>query len=201
MPEQEGRVIDRKRTYRVYREEGLRMHNKRSKKITHSRVPMPGPTKANERWSADSTSDQLPNGRRFRIPDLIEDFSCQCVGQIVDTLDSGARLARYLDEPDTTRPLPWTLVLDSSPEFISKAMFYWPRRTGVRRHFIQPGNPIWNAFVESSNGKFRRTVWTYIGSAAWLRHAPSSSSCERTTTMSGHTDTWAECPLGCSPRK
>ena len=155
MLKQEGRVINRKRTYRVYREEGLQVRTKRRKKITRPRVPMPVPRKANERWSADFMSDQLANGRRFRILNLIDDFSRQCVGQIVDTSISGARLARYLDELSTTWPLPRTLVLDNGPEFTSKAMFFWARRTGVRLHFIQPGKPTQNAVVESFNGKFR----------------------------------------------
>ena len=171
MLKQEGRVINRKRTRRVYREEGLQVRTKRRKKITRPRVPMPVPTKANERWSADSMSGQLANGRRFRILNLIDDFSRQCVGQIVDTSISGARLARYLDELSTTRPLPRTLVLDNGPEFTSKAMFCWARRTGVRLRFIQPGKPTQNAFVESFNGKFRECCLDlhWFGSLAGAR--------------------------------
>lgn len=58
MLKQEGRIINRKRTYRIYREEGLQVRTKRRKKITRPRVPMPVPTKVNERWSADFMSDQ-----------------------------------------------------------------------------------------------------------------------------------------------
>ena len=138
MLKREGRVINRKRSYRIYREEGLQVRTKRCKKITRPKVPMPVPTRANERWSADFMSDQLANGRRFRIFNLINDFSRQCVGQIVDTSISGARLTRYLDELGTRRSLPKTLVLDYGPEFTCKAMFFWAQRTGVRLHFIQP---------------------------------------------------------------
>ncbi len=70
MLKQEGRVINRNRTYRLYREEGLQVRSKRRKKITRPRVPMSGPTRANERWSADFMSDQLANGRRLRIRSL-----------------------------------------------------------------------------------------------------------------------------------
>ena len=55
----------------LYREEGLQVRTKRRKKITRPRVPMPVPTQANERWSADFMSDQLANGRRFRIFNLV----------------------------------------------------------------------------------------------------------------------------------
>ena len=131
------------------------MRPKRRKKITRPRVPIPVPTKANERWPADFMSDQFANGRRFRIFNLIDDFSRQYVGQIVDTSISGARVAGYLDELSATRLLPRTLVLDNGPEFTSKALFFWAKRTGARLHFIQPGKPTQNAFVGSFNGKFR----------------------------------------------
>ena len=116
---------------------------------------MPVPTKAGERWSADFVSDQLANGRRFRVFNLIDDFSRECVGQLVDTSISGARLARYPDELGKTRPLPGSLVLDNGPGFTSRAMFFRARQAGARLHFIQPGKPTQNAFVESFNGKFR----------------------------------------------
>ncbi len=171
MLKREGRVSNRKHTYRIYREAGLQVRTKRRKKITRPRVPMPVPRKANERWSADFMSDQLANGRRFRILNLIDDCSRQYVGQIVDTSISGARLARYLDELSTTRPLPRTLVLDNGPEFTSKAMFFWARRTGVRLHFIQPRKPTQNAFAEGFKGKFReyRLDLHWFGSLAEAR--------------------------------
>ena len=155
MLKQEGRVINRKRTYRIYREEGLQVRTKRRKKITRPRVPMPVPTQGNERWSADFMSDQLANGQRFRIFKLIDDFSRQCVGQIVDTLISGARLAFYLDQLGERRPLPKTLVCDNGMELTSKAMFSWSARNGTTLHFIQPGKSAQNAFVESCNARFR----------------------------------------------
>ena len=61
MLKREGRVINRKRTYRLYREEGLQVRTKRRKKLTRPRVPMPVPTQANERWSA---SERYPMVRR-----------------------------------------------------------------------------------------------------------------------------------------
>ena len=94
----EGLVINRKRTYRLYVELGLQVRTKRRKKLQRPRVPMPVPSRPNERWSVDFMSDQLANGRRFRILNLVDDFSRKCVGQIVDTSISGARLACYLDQ-------------------------------------------------------------------------------------------------------
>lgn len=114
---------------------------------------MPVPDGINERWSMDFVSDQLANGRRFRVLNIVDDYSRECVHQIVDCSISGHRLALELDK--LGRRLPKTLVCDNGPEFTSKAMFFWSRRTGVKLHFIQPGKPTQNAFVESFNGKFR----------------------------------------------
>ena len=109
MLKRKGRVINRKRTYRIYGEEGLQVRTKRRKKITRPRVLMPVPTRANERWSADFMSDQLANGRRFRIFNLMDDFSRQCVGQIVDTAISGAPLpGSWTNSAHVNRyPRPW----------------------------------------------------------------------------------------------
>ena len=150
----EGLIINRKRTYRIYREEDLQVRTKRRKKLTRPRVPMlVVPDKPNVRWSMDFVSDQLANGRRFRVLNVVDDFSRECVLQVVDTSISGHRVARALDQ--LGRSLPRTIVVVNGPEFTSKAMFFWAKNRGVKLHFIQPGKPTQNAFVESFNGKFR----------------------------------------------
>lgn len=149
----EGRVINRKRTYRIYREEGLQVRTKKRKKLIRPRVPMLVPDTVNQRWSIDFVSDQLANGRRFRVLNVVDDYSRECVLQIVDFSISGQRVANELDR--LRRKLPKVIVCDNGPEFTSKAMFFWARKTGVKLHFIQPGKPTQNAFVESFNGKFR----------------------------------------------
>ena len=149
----EGLVKNPKRTYRLYREEGLQVRTKRRKKLTRPRIPMSVPAKVNERWSIDFVSDQLANGRRFRILNVVDDFSRECVLQIVDFSISGTRVANELDR--LNRPLPDSLVCDNGPEFTSKAMFFWSQQTHTKLSFIQPGKPTQNAFVESFNGKFR----------------------------------------------
>lgn len=149
----EGLVINRKRTYRLYREEGLQVRTKRRKKLVRPRIPMLVPDSVDQRWSMDFVSDQLANGRRFRVLNIVDDYSRECVLQLVDFSISGLRLARELDR--LKRQLPKTIVCDNGPEFTSKAMFFWAKQIGVKLHFIQPGKPTQNAFVESFNGKFR----------------------------------------------
>lgn len=151
----EDLVVNRKRTYRLYREEGLQVRTKRRKKLKRPRVALTMPQAANVRWSLDFVSDQLASGRRFRVLNIVDDYSRECIGQLIDVSISGARLARYLDQLAENRGLPTTIVCDNGPELTSKAMFLWAQRTGVELHFIQPGKPTQNAFVESFNGKFR----------------------------------------------
>jgi len=149
----EGRVVNRKRTYRIYCEEGLQVRTKQRKKLTRPRIPMRVPEAVNQRWSVDFVSDQLANGRRFRVLNIVDDYSRECVHQVVDFTISGHRFARELDQ--LSRQLPGTIVCDNGPEFTSKAMFFWAKHRRVKLHFIQPGKPTQNAFVESFNGKFR----------------------------------------------
>lgn len=151
----EGLVINAKRTYRLYREEGLQVRTKRRRKLIRPRVPMAVPSGVNERWSVDFVSDQLANGRRFRVFNVIDDFSRECVLQTVDFSISGMRLTRELDRLGERRPLPRTIVCDNGPELTCKAMFLWAKERRLKLHFIQPGKPTQNAFVESFNGKFR----------------------------------------------
>ncbi len=149
----EGLVINSKRTYRLYREEGLQVRTKRRKKLIRPRIPMLVPDSINQRWSMDFVSDQLANGRRFRVLNIVDDYSREIVLQIVDFSISGYRVARELDRLE--RRLPKVIVCDNGPEFTCKAMFFWSKKTGTKLHFIQPGKPTQNAFVESFNGKFR----------------------------------------------
>ena len=76
---------------------------------------------------------------------MVEDYSYECVDQLVDTSISGYRVARSLTE--LGRLLPKPLVGDNGPEFTFKAMFFWAREQHVKLHFIQPGKPTQNAFV------------------------------------------------------
>ena len=150
-----GLVQNRKRTYRLYCELGMQVRIKKRKKLVRPRIPLTVPSKPNERWSLDFISDQLFDGRRFRVLNIVDDYSRVCVGQVVDSSISGERLVRFLEQLRETRGLPDGLVLDNGPELTSKAMFFWSQATGVKLLFIQPGKPTQNAFVESFNGRFR----------------------------------------------
>jgi putative transposase len=138
----EGLATNPQRTYRLYREEGLQVRTKRRKKLIRPRIPMAVPDCAHKRWSMDIVSDQLANGRRLRVLNVVDDFTRECVLQVVDFSISGERVARAFDQLSASRPLPTVIVCDNGPEFTSKAMFFWARTQGVRLHFIQPSRKL-----------------------------------------------------------
>ena len=149
----EGLVLNRKRSYRIYREEGLSVRRKKRGKIRRDRVAMPVPSCAGERWSMDFVWDQLACGRRFKVLNVIDEYTRECVVQVADTSIGGKRVARALSASERT--LPKSIVCDNGTEFTSKAMFDWAKENKVSLSFIRPGKPVDNAFVESFNGKFR----------------------------------------------
>lgn len=151
----EDLVVNKKRTYRLYKQMGMQVRTKRRRKLIRPRVPLAVPTQQGQRWSLDFVHDQLVNGRRMRVLNVVDDYSRRCVGQLVDTSISGARMARFLDQLGGEFGMPRTIVMDNGTEMTSKAMFFWSQQTGTKLHFIQPGKPTQNAFVESFNGKFR----------------------------------------------
>ena len=151
----EGLVINRKRTYRLYKEAGLQVRTKKRKKLTRPAAVMTTPVAPNLRWSMDFVADQLSNGRRFRILNVVDDHSREVIGQLVRFSITGQQVARFLSQLAEERTLPDEIVCDNGTEFTSKAMFFWSQESGTTLRFIQPGKPTQNAFVESLNGKFR----------------------------------------------
>lgn len=152
----EGHLINHKRTERLYREEGLSLRlKKRKKRVSHLRVVMDKPERINQHWSMDFVSDNLYNGRRFRVLTVIDDLSRECPALEADHSLTGQRVTRVLDRVAMTRGFPDAITVDNGPEFISKALDLWAHTNGVKLRFIQPGKPTQNAFIESFNGKFR----------------------------------------------
>lgn len=113
------------------------------------------PLAANDRWSLDFVSDQLTDGRRFRVLTVVDDCTRECLALVADTSISGLRVARELDRMIEKRGKPKMIVSDNGSEFTSNAILQWTDRTKVEWHYIAPGKPIQNAFIESFNGRLR----------------------------------------------
>lgn len=152
----EGVEINWKKLYRIYREEGLTVRRRGGRKrALGTRAPMAIPQGPNQRWSLDFVSDSLADGRRFRILCVIDDFSRECLATVVDTSLSGLRVARELDRIAEMRGLPCMVVSDNGTELTSNAMLKWQEERKVEWHYIAPGKPMQNGFVESFNGRLR----------------------------------------------
>ena len=113
------------------------------------------PSIANERWNLDFVSGAFTDGRRFRVLALVDDYSRECLALVLDTSLSGLRMTRELDANITRRGRPHTIVSDNGTEMTSMAVLKWCQETGVEWHYIAPGKPMQNGFVESFNGSFR----------------------------------------------
>ena len=94
----QGEVVNKKRVQRIYREERLTVrHRGGRKRAVGTRRPIETPLKVNQRWSLDFVSDQMTDGRRFRILTVIDNCTRECVALVADTSLSGSRVARELD--------------------------------------------------------------------------------------------------------
>jgi len=152
----EGRRVNPKRVYRIYCEEGLAVrHRKRKRLKAEARRPLALPGQANQVWTMDFTHDNLASGRKFRTLNLMDGFTRESPRIEVDTSLPGARVVRVLEEVALQRGYPQAIQVDNGPEFISRTVDQWAFGHGVELHFIEPGKPTQNAFIESFNGKFR----------------------------------------------
>jgi putative transposase len=152
----EGQSVNRKRVQRIYREERLMVRRRGGRKrAMGTRRPIETPLVANQRWSLDFVSDQMTDGRRFRILTVIDNCTRECLALVADTSLSGRRVARELDAIIAQRGRPDMIVSDNGTEYTSNAILGWADETGVGWHYIAPGKPQQNGFNESFNGRLR----------------------------------------------
>lgn len=151
-----GIVMNMKKLRRLYREERLQVRKRGGRKrALGTRQPMILPDRINERWSLDFVSDAFTDGRRFRVLAVVDDFSRECLALVADTSLSGQRVCRELNAIIARREKPKTIVSDNGTELTSIAVLKWCQDTGIEWHYIAPGKPMQNGFVESFNGSFR----------------------------------------------
>jgi putative transposase len=152
----EGIEVNHKKLYRLYKEERLTVRKRGGRKRSlGTRAPMTIPQGTNQRWSLDFVSDSLIDGRRFRILCVIDDFSRECLATVADNSISGVRVARELDRIAGVRGYPCMVVSDNGTELTSNAILQWQEERSVEWHYIAPGKPMQNGFVESFNGRLR----------------------------------------------
>ena len=152
----EGVMINRKKTQRIYREEGLAVRRRRSRRrAVGTRAPAPVLALPNQRWRLDFVHDQMASGRRFRVLNVVDDVTRECLAAVPDTSISGRRVVRELTELIARRGKPGMIVSDNGTELTSNAVLAWCGEIGVEWHYIAPGRPMQNGYVESFNGRMR----------------------------------------------
>ena len=122
-----------------------------------------------------SVVHQPTDGRRFRILAIVDDFTSKSLALVADTSLPGLRVARELDAAIAIRGRPAMIVSDNGTELTSTAMLRWSQQRQVEWHYIAPGKPQQNAFIESFNGRLRDELLneTLFSSLAHTREALS----------------------------
>ncbi len=152
----EGEPSGINRIYRLYREEGLTVRKRKARrKVVGTRAPIPVEARPNARWSLDFVHDQFANGQRFRVPNVVDDVTRECLAAVPDTSISGRRVARELTALIERRGKPGMIVSDNGTELTSNAILRWCSEHRIEWHYIAPGKPMQNGFVESFNGRMR----------------------------------------------
>jgi putative transposase len=152
----QGIRLNRKKLYRLYKEERLSVRRRGGRKrALGTRAPMGLPLDRNLRWSLDFVMDTLLSGRRFRILTVVDDFTRECLTLVADTSLTGPRVVRELDRIVELRGCPRMIVSDNGTEFTSNTVLAWQQEHDIEWHYIAPGKPMQNGFVESFNGRLR----------------------------------------------
>ena len=153
----EGWKVNGKRVYRIYVEEKLvvRRRRRRRRICAQARVLLATPSRPNETWTMDFLHDALASGRKFRTLSIEDAYTREMLTIEVDTSLPALRVVRVLERLRLTRGLPERIVIDHGAGFTSKTLDQWAYENKVALHFITPGRPTENGYIESFHGKFR----------------------------------------------
>jgi len=173
----EGLVMNHKKFRRLYREERLQVRRRAGRKrALGTRAPLAIPQGANQRWSIDFVSDAFVEGRRFRILVVVDDFTRECLALVADTSLPGLRVVRELEVVIALRSRPAMCVSDNGTELTGMAVLRWSQEMRIAWHYIAPGKPTQNAFIESFNARLRdellnETLFTSLAQARTVLNA------------------------------
>jgi len=136
----EGERSGKNRIYRLYHEEGLTVRKRRARRrAIGTRAPFLVGAKANARWSLEFVHNQFAGGRRFRVLNVVDDVTRECLAAIPDTSISGRRGARELSAMIAHRGRPGMIVSDNGTEFTSTAILAWAEDHRVAWHLYRAG--------------------------------------------------------------
>jgi putative transposase len=154
-----GWRVNHKRVQRIWRREGLRVPGKQPKRgrlwLNDGSCIRLRPEYKDHVWSYDFVEERTTDGRKFRILNIIDEYSRECLCAKVERRLSSHDVIDVLFELFILRGIPEHIRSDNGSEFTAKAVRKWLGRLGVRTLFIEPGSPWENGYIESFNGKMR----------------------------------------------
>jgi transposase InsO family protein len=153
----EGHTINKKRTRRLWRDEGLRRPTPCKRK--RSRPPGGGPllraTRPNHVWAVDFQFDETADRRRIKLCNIVDEFTREALAIRVARNCTADDVVTEIEQLVAQRGAPTHLRMDNGPELIAWALRDWCRLHGTMTSYIEPGSPWENPFVESFNGRVR----------------------------------------------
>ena len=184
MLRRDGLKMNLKKVYRLYREERLTVRKRGGRKrALGTRAPMTIPQGANQRWSLDFVSDALNDGRRFRILNVVDDFTRECLTSLLDTSLSGVRVIRELDRLCELHGRPAMIVSDNGTELTSHAVLSWVEATGSSGITSPPASPYKMPSSSPSTGVFAMNASTSMSSGHCMKRVVSSKLGGLTTIL------------------
>ena len=159
MLKDKGWRVNHKRVERIWRREGLRVPGKQSKRgrlwLNDGSCIRLSPEHKDHVWSYDFVMNRTANGKAFKILNIIDEYSRECLATLVDRKIKSDDVINQLFNLFVFRGLPEHIRSDNGPEFTAKAVRRWLYQLGVKTLFIEPGSPWENGYIESFNGKMR----------------------------------------------
>jgi putative transposase len=154
-----GHKWNHKRIYRVYKLLKLNKRRKGKRRLpARIKQPLIRQQMINVSWSMDFMSDSMTGNRRFRTFNVMDDCSREALAIEIDTSLSAKRVTRVLDRILATRGKPNSLRVDNGPEFTSTEFCLWCKEKNIIVHYIQPGKPMQNGYIERFNRLYREAV-------------------------------------------
>ena len=154
-----GWRVNHKRVERIWRKEGLKVPKKQPKRgrlwLNDGSCIRLRPEYKDHVWSYDFMIDRTTDGRAFKILNIIDEYTRECLAILVARKIKSQEVIDLLFYLFISRGVPEHIRSDNGPEFTAKAVSKWLARVGVKTLFIEPGSPWENGYIESFNGKLR----------------------------------------------